>query len=176
MLVKTMHQSISFGLQDASNGKSPTNHSARSMAAAASAGRLLSASPYQNGAVYSTAVMEASNAMGVVVAGPTVQAPAVYFPACFSALLQETEMPASFPPALPERHLEQAAKALLCAGIIGIFIAEQVTFAAELCGCQVENGAASAMAAAMAVSFVNDDPDSSLRAASPPSECPLTHL
>lgn len=165
MLVKTMHQSISFGLQDASNGESLTNRSARSMAAAASAGRLLSASPYQNGAVYSTAVMEASNAMGVVVAGPTAGSCGV-LPGVLFALLQETEMPAYFPPALPQRHLEQAAKALLCAGIIGIFIAEQATFAAELCGCQAENGAASAMAAAMAVSFVNDDPDSSLRAAS----------
>ncbi|WP_256263909.1 hypothetical protein, partial [Eubacterium callanderi] len=33
-----MHQSISFGLLDASNGESLTNRSARSMAAAASAG------------------------------------------------------------------------------------------------------------------------------------------
>lgn len=165
MLVKTMHQSISFGLQDASNGESLTNRSARSMAAAASAGRLLSASPYQNGAVYSTAVMEASNAMGVVVAGPTAGSCGV-LPGVLFALLQETGIPPSFPPVLPEKALEQAAKALLCAGIIGVFIAEQATFAAELCGCQAENGAASAMAAAMAVSLVNEDPILSLRAAS----------
>lgn len=82
------------------------------------------------------------------------------------ALLQETGIPPSFPPVLPEKALEQAAKALLCAGIIGVFIAEQATFAAELYGCQAENGAASAMAAAMAVSLVNEDPILSLRAAS----------
>ncbi|MDO5434363.1 L-serine ammonia-lyase, iron-sulfur-dependent, subunit alpha [Eubacterium sp.] len=164
-LVKIMCQSISFGLQDAPDGESLTARSARSMAAAASAGRLLSASPYQSGAVYSTAVMEASNAMGVVVAGPTAGSCGV-LPGVLFALLQEAGRPASFPPILSDKHSDQAAKALLCAGIIGVFIAEQATFAAELCGCQAENGAASAMAAAMAVSFSGGGPDQSLRAAS----------
>ena len=151
--------------RDAPDGESLTARSARSMAAAASAGRLLSASPYQSGAVYSTAVMEASNAMGVVVAGPTAGSCGV-LPGVLFALLQEAGRPASFPPILSDKHSDQAAKALLCAGIIGVFIAEQATFAAELCGCQAENGAASAMAAAMAVSFSGGGPDQSLRAAS----------
>ncbi|WP_195270456.1 L-serine ammonia-lyase, iron-sulfur-dependent, subunit alpha [Eubacterium sp. 1001713B170207_170306_E7] len=165
MLVKTMHQSISFGLQYISAGEGLTKPAAASMAAAASAGRLLSPSPYQSGAVYSTAVMEASNTMGVVVAGPTAGSCGV-LPGVLFALLQKSEKPAVFPPVLEEEQLEPAAKALLCAGIVGVFIAEQATFAAEVCGCQAENGAASAMAAAMAVTFINSDPDASLRAAS----------
>lgn len=165
MLIKTMHQSICFGLQGIPNGISLTKPSAAAMAAAASAGRLLPSSPYQSGVVYSTAVMEASNAMGVVVAGPTAGSCGV-LPGVLFALLQEPGGQAPFPPVLQEQHLAQAAKALLCAGIIGVFIAEQATFAAELCGCQAENGAASAMAAAMAVAFAGGSPDLSLRAAS----------
>jgi L-serine dehydratase len=42
---------------------------------------------------------------------------------------------------------EAVAKAMLAGGIIGVFIAARSTFAAEVCGCQAECGAASAMAA-----------------------------
>jgi L-serine dehydratase len=43
---------------------------------------------------------------------------------------------------------ETVAKAMLAGGIIGVFIATHSTFAAEVCGCQAECGAASGMAGA----------------------------
>lgn len=45
-------------------------------------------------------------------------------------------------------------KGLLAAGLIGVFIAEQATFAAEVAGCQAECGAGSAMAAAAVVQMM----------------------
>jgi L-serine dehydratase len=46
---------------------------------------------------------------------------------------------------------ENIARALLAAGAIGLIIARRATFAAEIAGCQVEIGAAGAMAAAAVV-------------------------
>ncbi len=43
---------------------------------------------------------------------------------------------------------DEITKGMLAAGLIGIFIAESATFAAEVAGCQVECGAGSSMAAA----------------------------
>jgi L-serine dehydratase len=52
-----------------------------------------------------------------------------------------------------ERRLsaERTAMALLAAGAVGVIVARRATFAAEVAGCQVEIGAAGAMAAAAVV-------------------------
>jgi L-serine dehydratase len=44
---------------------------------------------------------------------------------------------------------ERMVQAMLAAGLIGVFIAAQATFAAESGGCQAECGSASGMAAAL---------------------------
>ena len=49
------------------------------------------------------------------------------------------------------RHTPDIARCLLAAGIIGVIVAERATFAADVAGCQVEIGAAVAMAAAAVV-------------------------
>jgi L-serine dehydratase len=61
---------------------------------------------------------------------------------------------------------EQVIKALLAAGMIGIFIARHATFAAESGGCQAECGSASGMAAAALVSLAGGSLEQSLAAAS----------
>ncbi len=48
-------------------------------------------------------------------------------------------------------HRQEAALALLAAGTVGVVVANRATFAAEVAGCQVEIGAAGAMAAAAVV-------------------------
>jgi len=83
-----------------------------------------------------TAVMESKSAMKPIVAAPTAGACG-----CLAGVLC----------ALSERlQLEHSAliKALLSAGLIGVFFCDQATFAAEVGGCQVECGAASGMTAA----------------------------
>jgi L-serine dehydratase len=54
-----------------------------------------------------------------------------------------------------EMHLteDDMARGLLAAGLIGVFIAQRWTFAAEVGGCQAEGGSAAAMAAAALVTL-----------------------
>jgi L-serine dehydratase len=85
------------------------------------------------------AVMHVNAGMGVVCAAPTAGSAGV-IPAVISTLRQERGL-----------DHESAALALLAAGAIGIITAARATFAAEVAGCQVEIGAAGAMAAAAVV-------------------------
>jgi L-serine dehydratase len=61
---------------------------------------------------------------------------------------------------------EQMAHALLAAGLIGVFITGQWTFAAEVGGCQAEGGAAACMAGAALVTLSNGSLKQSLAASS----------
>ena len=91
--------------------------------------------------LYVTALMEAKSALKTIVAAPTAGACGALPGACLAA----TE-------ALG-RSEQDAARAMLAAGLIGVFIAHRSTFAAEECGCQAECGAASGMAAAALVTL-----------------------
>ena len=83
-----------------------------------------------------TAVMESKSAMKPIVAAPTAGACG-----CLAGTLC----------ALSERfQFERSSliRAMLSAGLIGVFFCDQATFAAEVGGCQMECGAASGMTAA----------------------------
>lgn len=84
----------------------------------------------------SVAVMENSNAHNVVAAAPTAGASGV-LPGAIVAL-----------GSCHGFSSQQIREGLLAAGLVGAFIGNQATFGAEVAGCQAENGAASAMAAA----------------------------
>ena len=83
-----------------------------------------------------TAVMEAKSSMGLIVAAPTVGSCGC-LPGTIIGLGREMGL-----------SREKMVQGLMVAGLIGIFIAEEATFSAEVAGCQVECGAASGMAAA----------------------------
>ncbi|HEY3364035.1 MAG TPA: L-serine ammonia-lyase, iron-sulfur-dependent, subunit alpha [Symbiobacteriaceae bacterium] len=102
------------------------------------AGRLLGG-PVSLAVAYSTAVMEVSNAMGVVVAAPTAGSCGVV-PGVLAAAAEQLGSTD-----------EQMRKALWAAGGAGLIVARKATFAAEVAGCQAEVGVASAMAAAALV-------------------------
>lgn len=87
-------------------------------------------------ALCAIAVMENSCAHNLVVAAPTAGSSGV-IPAAVVAVGKDMGC-----------SQEELVKGLLAAGIVGAFIANQATFGAEVAGCQAENGAASAMAAA----------------------------
>ncbi|MCP3937791.1 MAG: serine dehydratase, partial [Actinomycetia bacterium] len=61
---------------------------------------------------------------------------------------------------------EAAARALLAGGLVGIFVTNRSSFAAEVGGCQAETGAGSAMAAAALVELGGGSAAQSLSAAS----------
>jgi L-serine dehydratase len=88
------------------------------------------------------AVMHVCNSRGVVCAAPTGGSAGVV-PGVVVTLEEEKGV-----------SREEAAMALLASATIGLIVAKRATFAAEMAGCQVEIGAAGAMAAAAVVEAV----------------------
>lgn len=111
--------------------------------------------------LYVTAMMEMKSSMGVIVAAPTAGACGGLPGACIGAA---TDMGLS---------LDDMAKAMLAAGMIGLFISAHSTFAAEVAGCQVECGAGSAMAAAGLVTLGKGSATQAVGAASMALQCIL---
>ncbi len=103
---------------------------------------------------YITAIMEVKSSMGVIVAAPTAGSCGA-FPGCTIGAADTVSA-----------SEEDLVKALLVGGLIGVFIAEQATFAAEVGGCQAECGSGAGMAAAALVSLAGGTLDQSLGAAS----------
>jgi L-serine dehydratase len=85
------------------------------------------------------AALHVSNSGGIVCAAPTGGSAGV-LPGVLVTLAEEKRLGA-----------ERMALALLAAGAVGVIVARRATFAAEVAGCQVEIGAAGAMAAAAVV-------------------------
>lgn len=104
--------------------------------------------------LYTTAMMEVKSAMGVFVAAPTAGS---------CGALPGALLGAADGLIAPD---EEVVKALLAAGMIGVFIAEHATFAAEVAGCQAETGAGGAMAAAGLVTLMNGSLKQGIAAAS----------
>ena len=104
--------------------------------------------------LYTTAMMESKSAMGLIVAAPTAGSCGGLPGACFGVV--------------DEMHLgrEELARAMLAAGLVGVFIAAHATFAAEVGGCQAECGAGSGMAAAALVTLAGGTAHQAVNAAS----------
>ncbi|MEO6917082.1 MAG: L-serine ammonia-lyase, iron-sulfur-dependent, subunit alpha [Chitinophagaceae bacterium] len=101
--------------------------------------RLVDTGALNNVVMYVSALMEVKSSMGVIVAAPTAGScgtlpGAVIGTADFLGISEN-----------------DITKAMLVAGMIGIFIATQSTFAGELAGCGVEYGSGGSMAAAAIV-------------------------
>lgn len=118
------------------------------------AGKLLDAGLLNSMIAYVTALMEAKSAMEVIVAAPTAGSCAT-FPGALLATIDSVD-------ASPD----QAQRALLAGGLIGVFVTNRSSFAAEVGGCQAETGAGAAMAAAALVELAGGAAAQSLSAAS----------
>ncbi len=102
-------------------------------------GRLAVGGLHTRAAARAMAVMHVNGAMGVVCAAPTGGSAGV-LPGVLVTLAEERGL-----------SPEDAGLALFAASAIGVIVALRATFAAEVAGCQVEIGAAGAMAAAAVV-------------------------
>ena len=103
---------------------------------------------------YVSAIMEVKSSMGVIVAAPTAGSCGA-LPGAVIAVgdtLDESD--------------ENIVKAMLCAGLVGLFIARHATFAAEVGGCQAECGSGAGMAAAALTCLAGGDSSQCLAAAS----------
>ena len=103
---------------------------------------------------YAIAVMENSCAHNIVTASPTAGSSGV-LPAAILAMGEQMGV-----------SDDEIAKAILAAGLVGSFIANNATFAAETAGCQAENGSASAMAACGVVQLLGGSVKQGFMAAS----------
>jgi L-serine dehydratase len=104
--------------------------------------------------LYVTALMEVKSSMGVIVAAPTAGSCATFPGTCLAAAetLGSDE--------------STTLRAMLAAGLIGVFVATRSSFAAEVGGCQAETGAGAAMAAAALVELAGGNAAQALSAAS----------
>lgn len=117
-------------------------------------GRLLDGGLLNRAILYVTALMEVKSSMGVIVAAPTAGSCATFPGTTLAAaeLLGASE--------------EQLLRAMLAAGLVGVFVATRSSFAAEVGGCQAETGAAAAMAAAALVELMGGSTAVALAASS----------
>ncbi|MCP4627966.1 MAG: serine dehydratase [bacterium] len=118
------------------------------------AGQLLDIGILNRIILYVTALMETKSAMGVIVAAPTAGS-------CGG--LPGTVLGAADVMGCDDK---QIAKAMLAAGMIGVFISKFSTFAAEVAGCQAECGAGSGMAAAALAALMGAEAEVAIAGAS----------
>ncbi|HHV41539.1 MAG TPA: serine dehydratase [Clostridiaceae bacterium] len=108
----------------------------------------------QNIIANTCAVMEMKSSLGVIVAAPTAGACGV-IPGTLLSVAKTIDA-----------DRDTVIEALFVAGLIGLFIALESTFSAELAGCQAECGSASGMAAGAIAYMLGGDLDTVLSAAS----------
>jgi L-serine dehydratase len=117
-------------------------------------GRLLDGGMLNRIMLYVSALMEVKSSLGVIVAAPTAGScgglPGAVLGAADEMGLSQDEM----------------TRAMLAAGLVGVFIAAHATFAAELGGCQAECGSGSGMAAAALVTLAQGTLEQTLAASS----------
>jgi L-serine dehydratase len=140
-IVRILRRSVAQGVEGTRYDDRLLGHQSGRFAAAMRRGALLNGGALNRAVLYVTALMEVKSAMGVIVAAPTAGACAA-LPASCLAMAEELG-----------RTEDDMARAMLAAGLIGVFIAGPWTFAAEVGGCQAEGGAAAAMAAAALVTL-----------------------
>lgn len=118
------------------------------------AGKLIGGDVNNRIIMYTSAMMEVKSSMGVIVAAPTAGScgalPGALFGTAHSMDLSEDVL----------------VKAMLSAGLIGVFIAAHATFAAEVGGCMAETGSGGGMAAAAIVEMKGGTLQQSIAAAS----------
>jgi L-serine dehydratase len=142
-IVLILQRSIEQGIQGTQYSDRILGYQSGQFLARMEGGQLLDSSLLNRIILYVTALMEVKSSMGIIVAAPTAGACGGLPGACIGAA------------SALGLTLEETTRAMLAAGLIGIFIATHSTFAAEVCGCQAECGAGSGMAAAALVTLAD---------------------
>ncbi len=153
-IIRILRKSIASGIAGTSYEDRVLGHQSGRFAELMNAGRLLDGGALNRVVLYVTALMEVKSSMGVIVAAPTAGACAA-LPGAVIAMGE-----------VMNHDEETMAKAMLAAGLIGVFIATRWTFAAEVGGCQAEGGSAASMAAAALITLAEGTRDQGIAAAS----------
>lgn len=153
-IVVLMQQSIREGIAGTDYAERILGYQSGSFLSRLQENRLLGAGILNHIILAVTAMMEMKSSMGVIVAAPTAGACGGLPGACIGAA------------GAMGLSLDEMTKAMLAAGMIGVFIAAHATFAAEVGGCQAECGAGSGMAAAALVALAKGSVTQAVAAAS----------
>ncbi len=136
---RVMRRSVEDGLHGRGLRLQLLRPTAAKLWRAEKAGTLAAGGIHARAAARALAAMHVSNSSGVVCAAPTGGSAGV-IPGVVVTMAEEWKLGSA-----------GIVRALLAAGAVGLVLAERATFAAEVAGCQVEIGAAGAMAAAAVV-------------------------
>jgi len=153
-IVRLLRRSIAQGVAGTRYEARVLGHQSGRFKDLMESGRLLDGGVLNRIILYVTALMEVKSALGLIVAAPTAGACA----ALPGAVIATAE-------AMGLGELEMA-RAMLAGGLIGVFIAGQWSFAAEMGGCQAECGSAACMAAGALVDMAGGTPTQSVAASS----------
>jgi L-serine dehydratase len=134
-----MRAAVHAGLSASAPAMQLLAPTARKVIDAEAAGRVAIGGLHTRAAARAMAVMHVNGAMGVVCAAPTGGSAGV-LPGVMVSLAEERGVPSA-----------TLTRALFAAAAVGLVVSFRATFAAEVAGCQVEIGAAGAMAAAAVV-------------------------
>jgi L-serine dehydratase len=148
-----MRAAVQAGLSASAPALRLLEPTARKIMDAEAAGRVAIGGLHTRAAARAMAVMHVNGAMGVVCAAPTGGSAGV-LPGVVVSLVEDRGL-----------DLESAVRALFAASAIGVIVSFRATFAAEVAGCQVEIGAAGAMAAAAVVEAAGGGPQDAADAA-----------
>ena len=153
-IVEIMHNSINLGLKGTKYADRILGSQSVGFQEKLKDKKLVEGDVLNKVIMYTSAMMEVKSSMGVVVAAPTAGSCGA-LPGAIIGISTELKL-----------SQDEMVKAMLAAGIIGVFIAAHATFAAEVGGCMAECGSGSGMAAAGIVGLKNGTLDQSLAAAS----------
>jgi len=148
-----MRDSVRRGLSGRGLGMKLLKPTAGRIFRAEALGALPAGGIHTKAAARAMAALHVSNSGGVVCAAPTGGSAGV-LPGVLVTMAEEGGL-----------DPQGTALALLAAGAIGLIVARRATFAAEVAGCQVEIGAAGAMAAAAVVEGAGGGPARAAEAA-----------
>ncbi len=154
VLAKIMADAVSDGLKGTEYADRILPAQSPGFTEAEKEGRLIPADINNRIIRYVSALMEMKSSMGIIVAAPTAGSCGA-MPGAVLAIAD----------ALGADE-DERARALLVAGLIGVFIARDASFAAEEGGCMAECGSGSAMAAAAIVHLAGGSTEHQLAAAS----------
>jgi L-serine dehydratase len=153
-IVQVLRRSIARGVAGTRFADRILGGQSAGFKAAMEGGALLEAGMLNLMILYVTALMEVKSAMGIIVAAPTAGS---------CGALPGAVVGAADALGRPQSDM---TRALLAAGLIGVFISAHATFAAELCGCLAECGSGSGMAAAALVTLAGGSARQAVGAAS----------
>lgn len=142
-IVRIMHNAINLGLKGTQYADRILGSQSLQLQEQLSNNRLIGGKANNTIIMYVSAMMEVKSSMGVIVAAPTAGSCGA-LPGAVIGTAQSRELPE-----------DEVVKAMLAAGIIGVFITAHATFAAEVGGCMAETGAGAGMAAAAIVGMAN---------------------